>query len=51
MKNFNLKPLGGGAGLRGEHFQDIIEERPPFSWFEIIAENFIGFGWGHSRSL
>lgn len=44
MKNFNLKPLGGGAGLRIEHFQEILANKPEFRWFEIIVENFIGFG-------
>lgn len=44
MQNFNLQALGGGAGLRHEHFDEILTERPAFRWFEIIAENFIGFG-------
>src|SRR5262245_29246333 len=44
MKNFNLTPLGGGAGLRGEHFVEIINTRPPFRWFEVIVEDFIGVG-------
>jgi uncharacterized protein (UPF0276 family) len=44
MRNFNLPALGGGAGLRSEHFEEILEKRPPFRWFEIISENFIGFG-------
>lgn len=44
MRNYNLEPLGGGAGLRREHFEDIVEKRPPFKWFEIISENFIGIG-------
>lgn len=44
MKNFNLTPLGAGAGLRSEHFDDILSKSPPFRWFEIITENFFGFG-------
>ena len=44
MRNFNLEPLGGGAGLRNEHFADIIARRPKIAWFEVIAENFMGFG-------
>lgn len=44
MNNFNLPALGGGAGLRHEHFQEIIDKKPPFRWFEVIAEDFIGFG-------
>lgn len=44
VKNFNLPALGGGAGLRHEHFQEVIDKKPPFRWFEIIAEDFIGYG-------
>jgi uncharacterized protein (UPF0276 family) len=44
MQNFNLPGLGGGVGLRNEHFEDIILKRPACNWFEIIVENFIGFG-------
>ncbi len=50
MKNFDLPWLGGGAGLRNEHFDEILEKRPPFRWFEIITENFMGFG-GRVREL
>ncbi|MFN8390039.1 MAG: DUF692 domain-containing protein [Bdellovibrionota bacterium] len=44
MRNFNLPALGGGAGLRNEHFEEILETRPPFNWFEVISENVMGFG-------
>ncbi len=44
MQNFGLEPLGGGAGLRNEHFQDILEKKPDFKWFEIINENVMGMG-------
>lgn len=44
MKNFNLTPLGGGAGLRGEHFEGILASRLPFRWFEIIVEDYMEFG-------
>ena len=44
MKNFGLPALGGGAGLRSEHFESLIETKPPCRWFEIISENFMGFG-------
>ena len=44
MKNFNLPALWGGAGLRAEHYDEILEKRPPFRWFEIILENVMGFG-------
>ena len=44
MKNFNLKALGGGAGLRHQHFSEIIEQQPAFKWFEVIAEDFMNIG-------
>lgn len=44
MQNFGLLPLGGGAGLRNEHFEELLEHRPACRWFEIISENFMGFG-------
>ncbi len=44
MKNFNLPWFGGGAGLRHEHFEEILSKRPAFKWFEIIAEDFVGMG-------
>ena len=44
MRNFNLPWFGGGAGLRHEHFEEILEKRPAFRWFEIIAEDFVGMG-------
>ena len=44
MRNFNLPALGGGVGLRNEHFEDILERRPTCNWFEIIVENFLDFG-------
>lgn len=44
MKNFNLPILGAGAGLRNEHFEEILNNKPDFKWFEIISENFMGFG-------
>lgn len=44
MRNFNLKPLGGGAGLRHSYFEEIISKQPDFGWFEIISEDFIRHG-------
>ncbi len=38
--------LGFGLGLRSEHFQYILENKPEIDWFEIISENFIDSqGW------
>lgn len=30
---------GYGLGLRRQHFDDILRERPPVDWFEILTEN------------
>lgn len=51
MQNFNLPALLGGAGLRHEHFEQILSERPEFRWFEIITENFLDFGGAARESL
>jgi uncharacterized protein (UPF0276 family) len=42
-----FSPLtGSGIGLRKEHFDAILEERPEIGFFEAISENFmIGGGW------
>lgn len=48
MKNFNLPSLGGGAGLRHEHFDEILAKKPAFPWFEIISEDFMDVG-GYTR--
>ena len=47
-RNFNLEPLGGGAGLRSDHFESILETKPKCKWFEIISENFYKTG-GYTR--
>lgn len=49
MKNYkehiqNLPNLGLGVGLRGEHFNHILEHQPKVDWFEIISENFMDSG-------
>lgn len=33
--------LGFGLGLRTQHYQTIINEKPPVDWFEIISENYM----------
>lgn len=33
--------LGFGLGLRKEHYQTILAEKPPVDWFEIITENYL----------
>jgi uncharacterized protein (UPF0276 family) len=36
--------LGFGLGLRPEHFEVILAERPKLDWFEIITENYLVSG-------
>ena len=33
--------FGFGLGLRSEHFESVLAERPTVGWFEIISENFL----------
>jgi len=33
--------LGFGLGLRKEHYVEILEQRPPVGWFEILSENYM----------
>lgn len=33
--------LGFGLGLRTEHYDTILTEKPPIDWFEIITENYL----------
>lgn len=39
-----LPKLGLGVGLRNEHFNHILAERPDVDWFEAISENFMDSG-------
>lgn len=40
MKN-KAKFLGFGLGLRIDHFQHVLDEKPELDWFEILSENFM----------
>ena len=33
--------LGFGLGLRTDHYDAILSERPPVDWFEVISENYM----------
>ena len=33
--------LGFGLGLRTDHYQTIVDEKPPVDWFEILSENYL----------
>ena len=39
-----LPNLGLGVGLRNEHFNHILGEKPDVDWFEAISENFMDSG-------
>ena len=40
--NTQHKPyLGFGLGLRTDHYQTIVNEKPAVDWFEIITENYL----------
>ena len=39
-----LPKLGLGVGLRNEHFDYILSEKPDVDWFEAISENFMDSG-------
>lgn len=41
MNRFGLSNLGIGLGLRTVHYADILEQKPPVDWFEIISENYM----------
>ena len=45
---FGLPALGLGLGLRSVHYQQILAETPPVSWFEAISENYL---YTHGRPL
>lgn len=42
--------LGFGVGLRNQHFDHILANRPPVDWFEAISENFMDSG-GRPRAV
>lgn len=36
--------LGFGLGLRTDHYEQVLEDRPAVDWFEIISENYLVSG-------
>jgi uncharacterized protein (UPF0276 family) len=36
--------LGCGMGLRREHYELVLGERPPVEWFEVVTENYLDTG-------
>ena len=43
--------LGHGLGLRREHYQHVLHEKPKVDWFEVISENFMVPGGNPRRVL
>jgi uncharacterized protein len=43
--------IGAGLGLRREHFQHVLKERPAVDWFEVISENVMMPGGNPRRVL
>ena len=33
--------LGFGLGLRTEHYQHVLDNKPDIDWFEILSENYM----------
>jgi uncharacterized protein len=46
----DLPRLGLGLGLRNQHFEEILSNRPAVDWFEAISENFMDSG-GRPRAV
>jgi uncharacterized protein (UPF0276 family) len=44
VKRSNFPFLGFGVGLRTEHYDFVLREKPPVDWFEVISENFMVSG-------
>lgn len=45
-----MKRLEVGLGLRPQHYNHILENRPRVSWFEALSENYMGLASGHGPS-
>jgi len=37
-------PAAAGIGLRGPHYRDIVDQKPPVGWLEAHSENYFGDG-------
>ena len=33
--------LGFGLGLRVDHYEAVLTDRPPVDWFEVLTENYL----------
>ena len=43
MSDASLPPRAG-VGLKADHFDRVLDERPDVGWFEVHAENYMGAG-------
>ena len=37
-------PARAGVGLKAQHYQEILEDKPDIGWFEFHPENYMGDG-------
>lgn len=37
-------PVRAGVGLRADHYEEILQNRPDLGWFEVHSENYFGEG-------
>lgn len=44
-------PAKAGVGLKPQHYQEILENRPPIGWLEVHAENYLGAGGAPHAAL
>lgn len=44
MSSLDWPRLGYGVGLRAEHYDHVLTERPPVDWFEALTENYLDTG-------
>ena len=41
---FRPVPADAGIGLKAQHYNEILETKPPLGWFEVHPENYMGAG-------
>ncbi len=44
MPSLDWPALGTGVGLRAEHYEHILAQRPAVDWFEALTENYLDSG-------
>jgi hypothetical protein len=44
MPSLDWPTLGTGVGLRAEHYEHILAQRPAVDWFEALTENYLDSG-------